>query len=125
MKHIETRVPVDIDKYQPEIKSIPVSYLLYGGGIIAIFAVCYWLCSYFEMHDLFRITISLFLASPLMILGFVPYKGLTAVEAIPLFIRFFKEPKEFGKHSIPPQDVLDLINNQNKASEVNDDVTSS
>lgn len=111
MKPIEVRVPTDIRKIKTDwFRGLTLRQLIASILIMATFLGSYILGSViFDIPEFLRLLITMIIALPIGIIGFVPYKGLNAEEYIPLILRNITLPKEFCKHDMPPEDVITKV----------------
>lgn len=126
MKPIEVRVPADITKYEGSLwKGLTKRQVFSSIMIIVIFLGVFLLSVFvFPIPYILRMILTMILAVPVGIAGFLPYKGMYAEQFIPIMIRNLRMPKDFCKHDIPPKYVLDLIdesNNESKYQKENED----
>ncbi|MCQ2503694.1 MAG: PrgI family protein [Saccharofermentans sp.] len=108
MKPVEVRVPTDIRKIKADwFRGLTLRQLIASILIMAAFLGFYILGNVvFDIPEILRLLITMIIATPIGIIGFLPYKGLNAEEYIPMILRNMLLPKEFCKHDMPPEEVI-------------------
>ncbi len=116
MKPIEVRVPTDIRKIKTEwFRGLTLRHLISSIFILVIFLGFYILGNIvFVIPDFLRLLITIAIAFPIGLIGFLPYKGMNAEDYIPLILKNMTLPKEFCKHDMPPKEVMDRVRESQK-----------
>ncbi|SCW69082.1 PrgI family protein [Ruminococcaceae bacterium YRB3002] len=116
MEKLEARMPVEIRAYEAEwFKGLTRRQCIAGVIVIAIFVGVFAFSRFvIEIPIPLRIMLTLILAAPAGIVGFLKYRGMYAEEYLPIISRFFREPKEYGKWSVPDKETIAAVKENQK-----------
>ncbi len=124
MQKIEVRVPVEIRDYEKIwfkglsrrqcISAALILFLFIGGYLFSNFVV--------YIPSIIRLLVTILLACPIGMVGFLKFRGLYAEQYIPIIIKYFREPKEYSKYSYPSADVIKAVKENQKHWEERIDV---